>query len=654
MKFPSLVQWRQFFKILSRKEKLAFFVFVFSAVVSAATLAAALYQNRTSAIAADTGTYTEGVVGQPRFLNPVYADSNSADQDIAQLLFAGLLEYGQNGQIIDGLAGYKVSDDGKTYDFFLKDNLKWSDGKPITSDDAIYTIKTIQDSAYKSPLRPQWIGVETERVSDTSFRLKLKSPYAAFLENCTLKIIPRHIWEKIDSGSFPLSPYNLNPVVSGAYSVKKLNLAKNNTIESIVLERNPAFYGKKPNLRQIIFAFFGDYNSLASAFKRGRVQGFVPLEQNSAVAAPAGTNSYNYSIPRYFAIFFNPEKNKIFADAPVRAALAYSTDKNEILKTALNGGGAIANSPIPDNIYGIGAAATTYDYDPQKAAQILDEAGYKQEAGGLRTKTVSRQPAFQFTRTLAKGTNLTADVKELQKCLIREVMPELDANGNFGNKTLEAVKLFQEKYRQDILDPQNIKDPNGEVKAATREKLNQVCFPSGNEAAKLEITLTIADQEPFAAVAQAIKNQWGKLGVAVNINAIKIAGIERDIVKPRDYEALLFGQALGMIPDPYPFWHSSQKADPGLNFSLYENKDADKLLEDIRSSTDQGARVQKLQEFQDLVAKDEPAIFLYNPVYTYIVSQKVQGIRAGVIADPARRFADIADWYTATKRIWKQ
>ena len=162
---------------------------------------------------------------------------------------------------------------------------------------------------------------------------------------------------------------------------------------------------------------------------------------------------------------------------------------------------------------------------------------------------------------------------------------------------MEAVKLFQEKYRADILDPQKIEKATGEVKLATREKLNAVCFPSGNTTAQLNITLTIAKQEPFNAVAQIIKNQWAKIGVTVNINAVDIANIERDIVKPRAYEALLFGQALGMIPDPYPFWHSSQKADPGLNFALYENKDADKLLEEIRGLTDQNAREEKLQYF---------------------------------------------------------
>ncbi|MFA6376321.1 MAG: ABC transporter substrate-binding protein [Candidatus Paceibacterota bacterium] len=652
MSFPTLAQWKQFFKIISRKEKSLFLFFALLAIVSATVWVVLFYQNRTETVPADNGAYSEGTVGRPRFLNPVYADSNSVDQNIAALLFGGLLEYGQNGQIVGGLADYKITDDGKTYEFILKDGLHWSDGNPITSDDAIYTIKTIQDANYKSPLRSQWIGVETERISDTSFRLRLKNRYAAFLENCTLKIIPRLAWQETTAASFPLSPLNLNPIVSGPYLVKKLNLAKDGTAESIELERNPSFYGQKPHLAKISFYFFDDYDSLTAAFKRGRIQGFVPLA-DQADSIPAGTNSYAYSLPRYFAIFFNPETNNAFSDTQVRAALAYATNKQEILNSALGGLGNIVDSPIPSDVYGSEAPATIYNYDPQKAAQILDAAGYNQGTDGLRAKTTSRQLAFQFTKTLTKGTKSTSDVKELQKCLVREIMPDLETSGNFGDKTVEAVKLFQQKYRADILDPQGIAEPNGEVKQATREKLNKVCFPSGNTTTALKTILTIANQEPFITAAQIIKSQWAKIGVAVDINAVERASLERDIVKPRSYEALLFGQAMGMIPDPYPFWHSSQKVDPGLNFSLYENKDADKLLEDVRQTTDHNARKDSLKKFEDLITKDEPAIFLYNPSHIFIASKKIKGVQTGIIADPGKRFSEISSWYTNTKRIWK-
>ncbi|MFA6376877.1 MAG: peptidoglycan-binding protein, partial [Candidatus Paceibacterota bacterium] len=304
------------------------------------------------------------------------------------------------------------------------------------------------------------------------------------------------------------------------------------------------------------------------------------------------------------------------------------------------------------DIYGSEAPATIYNYDPQKAAQILDAAGYNQGTDGLRAKTINRELAFQFIKTLTKGTKSTSDVKELQKCLVREVMPDLETNGNFGDKTVEAVKLFQEKYRADILDPQGVAEPNGEVKQATREKLNKICFPSGNTTTALRIILTIAGQEPFTTAAQIIKSQWAKIGVTVDVKSVEMISLERDIVKPRSYEALLFGQAMGMVPDPYPFWHSSQKVDPGLNFSQYENKNTDKLLEEIRQITDQNERKNYLKKIEDMITKDEPAIFLYNPSHIFIASKNIKGIQAGIVADPGRRFSEISNWYTNTKRIW--
>ena len=108
------------------------------------------------------------------------------------------MTYDKDGKIVNDLVkSYQVSDDGKTYTFQLKDNLYWQDGMPLTADDVIYTIKTIQNSDYKSPLRANWLDVDAEKISDKSFTLSLNAPYNSFLENCTIKIIPQHIWKNV-------------------------------------------------------------------------------------------------------------------------------------------------------------------------------------------------------------------------------------------------------------------------------------------------------------------------------------------------------------------------------------------------------------------------------------------------------------------------
>ena len=116
---------------------------------------------------------------------------------------------------------------------------------------------------------------------------------------------------------------------------------------------------------------------------------------------------------------------------------------------------------------------------------------------------------------------------------------------------------------------------------------------------------------------------------------------------------LLFGEVLEIIPDPYPFWHSSQIKDPGLNLAKYENKSADKLLEAARTSLDEADRAKKYQEFQEILIGSAPAVFLYSPDYVYYVNKNIKGIDMKIIADPSKRFDNIEDWYINTKKTWK-
>ena len=150
-----------------------------------------------------------------------------------------------------------------------------------------------------------------------------------------------------------------------------------------------------------------------------------------------------------------------------------------------------------------------------------------------------------------------------------------------------------------------------------------------------------------------LKNQWGKIGANIEIKSYSLSELKK-IIKERDYESLLFGEALGLIPDLFPFWHSSQKEIPGLNLSNYENKKADNLLTEIRQTLDNEERKEKLESLQDIIIEDIPAIFLYNPNYYHFLSNKTKGVSKELkILDPSKRFLNIENWYTQTRRTWK-
>ena len=651
-KRPTKNQWQQFFKVLNKGEKVLFLIFSVFFFVSFTVLAVDFYYNNTKIVPASGGTYIEGIVGSPRFINPIYATSSDVDRDIIQLIFSGLMKYDSEGNIqLDIAKDYNVFEDGKIYEFYLKEDVVWQDLKPLTADDIIFTIETIQSAEIKSSLRSAWLGVEVEKMSDYSLRFKLANESSVFLENCTLKIIPKHIWEDVSPNNFSLTPLNLNPVGSGPYKLENLAQNENGEIVSLGLIRNESHFGKAPYLSKIFFEFFESEDQLAEAYQRGGIKGF---SSSSIENLPEKGNTYFFSIPRYFTIFLNPENSKAFEEKDVRIALNRGTDKNEILNTFFSGKGKIVDSPILPNIYGFEQPSKTYEYNPAKAKNILEEAGFLIMENGFREKVVEKKPSFTFKNYLSLGSR-SSDVSELQKCLSKDsdVYPEAKITGYFGTITKQAVVRFQEKYKKDILDPIGLKKGTGTVGGKTREKLNEVCFEEPDECISLKFSLTTVNQPSLIQIAETLKEQWKQLGIDLEVESLDISTIERETLRKRKFEALLFGEVLGMIPDPFPFWHSSQKGELGLNLINYENKEVDKLLEDNRKSLDKAERQGKLEEFQNLLIEDCPVVFLYNPDYIYFASEEIDGIDANTITDPSKRFAGIGEWYIKTKRVWK-
>ena len=654
-KWPSKPQWRQFFKILNKKEKVIFFSLLFLFFSSFLILAINFYFKNTEIKPAEGGIYIEGAVGFPRWINPLYAPSNDVDRDLTELIFSGLLKYDLNGKIVLDLArDYKILENGKIYEFYLKENLFWSDGKPLTADDVIFTIKSIQDPNAKSPLRGSWVGVKVEKISDLEIRFELKNESSVFLENCTLKIIPKHIWENISPQNFPLALYNnLKPVGSGLYQLKNLFQDKEGKINSLTLVRNPYYFGKFPYLNEISFRFFEKEEELIKNYRQGEIKGFT---LTSLTNFTDSANLYSLILPRYFAIFFNSGNSKVLSEKEVREALNYGTNKEEIINNILEGRGKIVDSPLLPDIYGFNPPSKVYEYNLEKANDILEKAGFLKNETGIREKIVKKVIPFQFKSNLTFGSR-GQEVEELQKCLAKdkEIYPEGLVSGYFGNTTKEAVIRFQEKYKEDILKPYELEKGTGEVKGKTREKLNEICFPIAEEKVLLKFSLATPNQPQLIEAANLLKKQWQALGVELEIKTFEIQNLAatEEVIRQRNYSSLLFGEVLGAIPDPFPFWHSSQKNDPGLNLASYENKECDKLLEEARKNLNEAERKEKLEKFQDILIEDAPVVFLYNPDYLYLVSKEIKGVNVKIIADPSKRFTDIEHWYIKIKRVWK-
>jgi ABC-type transport system substrate-binding protein len=637
-----------FLKSQNKIERFFFFLFLFFFFFSLSFLALNFYFERTKIVPKEGGIFVEGMVGFPNYLNPIYSIASDVDDSITNLLFSSLMKFEGQNLIPDLAEGYKILEDGKVFEVSLKDNIFWSDGQKITSDDVIFTVKTIQNPETKSPLRIAWLGVDVEKISEKDFKFVLKNPSYVFLENLTLKPIPKHVFENIPPANLSLSFLNLNPISSGPYQLEKIERDKDGKIILIELKRNENYFGKKPYIQKFVFKFFENEEKLLEVVKKKEIDGFSQKEFQEI----PGFEVLNFKIPRYFAVFLNLEK-KVFSEKEVREALNLATNKNEILRKVISKRGEIVSSPVlpefsPNEI-------EESNFDPGKAKEILEKAGYKDLDGdGILEKVIVKEPPFQFKSNLSLGSK-GKEVEELQRCLAKdpEVYPEGEVTGYFGNKTKEAVIRFQEKYRKDILEPLGLEKGNGEVRGKTREKLNQICFERKEEKYVLKFSLATAEDPILLKTAQILKEQWRKLGFGVEIKSYKIEDLKREVIPKKDYDALLFGQILGKIPDFFPYWHSTQIGENGLNLSNYQNKDVDKILEEMREEFDEEKRKEKLKKFEEILSKDCPAIFLYNPNYFYFVSERVKGVKENFISLPSERFLNVENWYIKEKRVWK-
>ena len=549
------------FSVISNKERRMIYALLMLIVLSSSYVGIRYYFDNTVEIAASGGEYTEAVVGTTRFINPILSQTNDVDADLVALTFSSLLKTGESGQLENDLTeSYEVSEDKLTYTFRIRQDVLWHDGEKLDADDIIYTVKTIQNSDYYSPLIANWQGVRAEKIDDHTVNFILRNTYAPFLNNLTFGILPQHLWEQVDAGAFPLNELNFQPMGSGPYKFSSLKKDKNGRIISIELAANDSYYGQKPYIRKIVFKFYSTEDEAISAFNRKEVKGINYVSPGSLekISEIENKNINRLNIPRYYAVFFNQTQSKALADKTVRLALSYALDKDKLIQEIQKGEGQKVETPIPSPLLGHNPNTKIYDYAKEHAQNILNEAGWT------------------------------------------------DSDGD------------------------GIRDKGGE---------------------KLAFTMATSSWNDIPAAAYQIQAMWKEIGAEVNIEISE--DIQRSQIKSRSYQAILYGEILNYDPDPFPFWHSSQKKDPGLNLALYDNTGADRILEEARKETDPEIRAQKYQEFQNLVAEDVPAIFLYSPNYIYPQDSSIKGLGARNIIIPSDRFNNVENWYIKTKRIAK-
>lgn len=492
------------------------------------------------------GEIKEGIIGTPRFINPVLATSDQ-DEDLTALVFAGLTKKNDDGGIILDMAEkIDKSDDGLRYTITLKNSARFHDGSKVTSDDIIYTISIVQNPTIKSPHRIEWEGITIEKNSDSQLTFILKKPFPLFVETLSLGILPKHIWKNLNEDQISLSDFNINAIGSGPYAIK--NITTQSGIPNIfTLKAHKNYTLGRPYIETITLLSYQNEKYLLRAFDNHditRMHGISPEKISGLLLA---TSSIKTSLlPRTFAIFFNPNKTTALADKNVRAALQMAINKQAIVDQVLFKYGKVINNPYPFD-----KEDTLSEYSVEKARDLI-----------------------------------------------------------IKNKSIK------------------------------------------NASSTLIITLATANTDEMKKVAEMIKSDWEKIGVTATIALYDVSDLNQNIIKDRNFQALLFGAITESPSDLYAFWHSSQRTYPGLNISNYVSKELDENLEVLRSSSNDEEQSAAYQLVKKEFEEETPGIFLFAPSLIYITNDKNVSPIPLYSYSKASRFALVEKWYQYTNNVW--
>ena len=601
-KIPNSEQLRYLGKFLSPKERRIVIICALFLVLNVLFLGIVFFKKHIVSIPLSGGSYTEGLVGSPKYINPLYASNRDVDIDISSLIFSSLFKYNEKGVLVGDLAeSWTKSEDGKEYSIVLKKNVVWHNGEQLSADDVVFTVQAIKNPKFRSPLKSSFSGFDVEKVDDYTVKFKLSQAYAPFLNLLTFGVLPRSIWGAVTPESATLAEFNLKPIGSGPYKFKSLIKNKNGEVKEYILEVNEAYYGAKPFVSTVSFKFYFDSNSAIKALNDNSVDGisYLPFNDRKNLFAKSSL-VFNYlHQPQLEAVFFNKKNNELLAEKNIRLALDQAINRQAIIDEVFQGQAREAVGPILEDSPAFNSEIKKTEYSPAAAEKLLSDEG--------------------FIKIVVSNDDLNNPAREL------EGIPVSDFISKASDKEVDAAGTWL-------------------VKKGTKKNPVNTFFV---------ISLTYPDTTDSSLIAGKIQEAWQAIGVKTSLNPLPSSQISSQVALEKNFEALLFGENLGADPDVYSFWHSSQ-IDGGLNIASYSNEKADKLLEDARLEVDEKSRLEKYRNFQELVKNDEGAIFLFSPNYLYLQVKKLRGFNGTTIIEPSNRLSSIANWYLRVNRnfVW--
>ncbi len=350
------------------------------------------------AVPAGGGSYTEGVLRPPERINPLYAQANPTDADLASLIFSGLVRLGPDGSAQPDLAErWEITNNGQRYVFHLRRGIEWHDGVEVDAEDVVFTYRAIADPAFKGdPALGQLMqGVVVTARDPLTVEFQLEQTYAPFLAWLTTGILPRHILQDLDAAQLYNAAFNLQPIGAGPYRA-----ASRDEDGNIELEANSTYYLGPPHISRLAFRAFKTRDELVAALRDGTIDGAVLDERTTEDDIAFFRSDQRWtmsSLPGapHYVLYLNTQL-PVFSTRPVRRALFQGINRETLIAEVALGDGAPSTTGIPPESWAA-ADVELPPFDPGAAATELELAGFFRARDGTRANIDNLRLSFTIS-----------------------------------------------------------------------------------------------------------------------------------------------------------------------------------------------------------------------------------------------------------------
>lgn len=388
----------------------------------------------------DGGVYAEATLGKVNTLNPLYASTNS-EKAISRLIFSRLFSYDTTGHIKGDLAqSLKISEDGRVYTVALRDDAKWHDGKAVTIDDVVFTVRTIKDTRSRSLLRAGWDDTAIAK-KDKAVEFTLPAAYPGFTDLLTFAVLPEHILGKVEPSLIYENGFSTKPVGSGPFKFQ-LSQELSGDDQIVHLVKNSDYYGGAARLDRMQVHSMTDRKAIAQALKNGEASATADLTGAYRDQLPDGSIFLREaSINRGIFAFLNLN-NPVLKDTGVRQALQEGIDMDNV-RSSLGANIPALDMPILASQINIDMPAAV-KVNREGALKKLEVAGYKKD----KNKLIDAEGGQVKLR-------LVAIDDESYKKVTDSLSVELEQLGIKVEKVFFDTTSVSKDFLQEILQPRN-------------------------------------------------------------------------------------------------------------------------------------------------------------------------------------------------------